>query len=419
VERPPDLATLEKLFETLYFASLKSEENQPISCRVAFISRHNPDPNPPERIVADRWKYFALSKDLPFTVRNLVKLSKAVDPWNSTLAVDSEVEGKLRIWGLIDQSVHYSTFVVKEASEGPEMPGVFQAAIQGIGEVSAYRTYVLLGSLKQNVLVSKQQRVFQAGPIYLKLKPSIETYRNRVIKRVGNRVYESRDHWDASLEDLWISVLCRLLIGIQRYGHGGAVLISDKNVGLNPKYSLRYPRLSDALLRTGTLNVQHTYHSDTIFERYIDTHANELPVDLYLDESVEADELDDARNEVTGCIRFLTSLSRVDGLIWFDPHLSLRAFGVEITLENDPATVLRAQNPLGTETNKLDLNHFGMRHRSMIRYCAADPSSIGFVISQDGDVRAITNVKGRVLLWENVRIQSVLIPKGVEPGKRA
>ena len=297
------------------------------------------------------------------------------------------------------------------------MPGVFQAVIQGVGEVSAYRTYILLGSLKQNVLVTKQQRVFQASPIFSKLKPSIETYRNRVIKRVGKRLYESRDHWDASLEDLWISVLCRLLIGIQRYGHGGAVLVSDKNVGLNPKYSLRYPRLSDALLRTGTLEVRHTHHSDIIFETYIDTHASEMPVGLYLDETVDADELDDARSEVTGCIRFLTSLSRVDGLIWLDSHLSLRAFGVEITLENDPEAVLRAENPYGTQTKELDLNHFGMRHRSMIRYCAADPSSIGFVVSQDGDVRAITNVKGQVLLWENVRIQSVVIPKAAEPGK--
>lgn len=130
-EKPPALPVLEKLFETLYFASLKREENQPISCRVAFMNRRNPDPKPPRRIVADRWKCFALSNDLPFTVRQLVKLSKAVDPWGSTLAVDADEEGRLRIWGLIDQSVHYSTYMVKEASTGPEMPGMFQAVIQG------------------------------------------------------------------------------------------------------------------------------------------------------------------------------------------------------------------------------------------------------------------------------------------------
>lgn len=38
-ERPPSAKVLAQLFETLYFASLKREETQAISCRVAFIDR--------------------------------------------------------------------------------------------------------------------------------------------------------------------------------------------------------------------------------------------------------------------------------------------------------------------------------------------------------------------------------------------
>src|SRR5258708_6255806 len=131
-QHPPSQTALTALFETLYFASLKQEENQPISCRIAFVNRKRPDPDPPDRLVADRWQYFPLAHDLPLDVRNLVKLSTAVDPWGSTLAVDADSGGSWRIWGLIDQSVHYSTYVVKEATDGVEMPGVFQAVIQGI-----------------------------------------------------------------------------------------------------------------------------------------------------------------------------------------------------------------------------------------------------------------------------------------------
>src|SRR5258708_25883766 len=87
-ERPPSQRVLTRLFEILYFASLKSEETQPISCRIAFVRRERPDPYPPERIVPDRWQAFPLDDDLPLTVRSLVKLSTAVDPWGSTLAVD-------------------------------------------------------------------------------------------------------------------------------------------------------------------------------------------------------------------------------------------------------------------------------------------------------------------------------------------
>jgi hypothetical protein len=406
-ELPPSVTVLTRLFETLYFASLKREESQPISCRVAFIDRKRPDPHPPKRMVADRWQFFALADDLPLNVRNLVKLSTAVDPWGSTLAVDADSEGRLRIWGLIDQSVHYSAFVVKETQSGPEMPGMFQAVIQGTGEIAAYKTYLLLGSLKQDTLVKGQQRVFQSGPVHSKLMRSIKMFQQQVRKKVGSNLYDERGHWNDSLEDTWISAVCRILIGIHKYQHGGAVLISDDSSGLNSKYSLKYSRLADALFRAGVLSIEHTSYSDVIHEKYLDGEEDEIPIDLYLDELVSGNELRDTNDELTGCVRFLASLSRVDGLIWLDTGLRLKAFGVEITVRDEPGQVFLAQNSRATKTKELNLNQYGTRHRSMLRYCAANPDSVGFIVSQDGDVRAITRSGDRVVLWDNVRIQSL------------
>jgi hypothetical protein len=408
-EKAPPLEVLEKLFETLFFASLRREETQPTTCRVAFISRLEPDPRPPSAMVADRWKYFALSNDLPFTVPSLAKLSQAVDPWGSTLAVDTDNQDRLRIWGLIDQSVHFSTYLMKENSVGPEMPGMFQAAITGIGEISAYKTYVLIGSLKHDSLISRQRRVFQTGPVYRKLMPWVEQYQQKVIKRGDSTAYESRDHWDDSLEDLWISTLCRLLIQIQRYGHGGTVLISDSRKHLTAKYSLKYSRLGDALVRLGVLEMSKTFYSDQIMDKCVEQDID-VPIDLYLDESVASGYYQDTSNELTGCIRFLTSLSRVDGLLWLDSNLSLQAFGVEIAINDDPPRVFRAENSEGSRKTKLNLSEFGMRHRSMIRYCGSNPDAVGFVVSQDGDVRAVTKVADAVMLWDRLRIQSIRMP---------
>jgi hypothetical protein len=414
-ERPPSLAIMTKLFETMYFASLKQEEAQPISCRIAFIRRSRPDPKPPERTVADRWQVFPLGADLPLTVRNLVKLSTAVDPWGSTLAVDVDSESKLRIWGLIDQSVHYSTYVAKEASSAPEMPGMFQVVIQATGEVAAYKSRVLLGSLKQDTLVKGQLRVLQSGPVHRKLMKPIKQFQRRVRDEVGKQLYGERRHWPDSLEESWISTLCRILIGIHKYQHGGAVLISNSSAGLNPKYSLSYERLADSLFRSSVLRIRHTAYSDSIHEEYLDKDLDEIPTDLYLNETVDGTELNDTNDELTGCVRFLASLSRVDGLIWLDSNLHLKAFGVEITVRDDPSKAVVAQNPLATEVRKLNLNHYGTRHRSMLRYCAANPESVGFVVSQDGDVRVVTHTSGRVVLWDNVRIQSILNARSIRP----
>lgn len=406
-QTPPSTKVLTRLFETLYFASLKREETQPISCRIAFIDRKRPDPHPPERIVPDRWRFFPLTKELPLTVRNLAKMSTAVDPWGSTLAVDANSKGQLRIWGLIDQSVHYSTFIVKEASSAPEMPGMFQAMIQGAGEIAVYKSYTLLGSLRQDTLVKGQQRVFQAGPVHAKLSKSVNDFQRRVRKAVGDKLYDERGHWDDSLEENWISALCRILIGIHKYQHGGAILISDDGEDLNPKYSLKYDRLADALFRASVLSIKHTSHSDIIHGDYLDKHIDEIPTSLYLEETVDGTDLNDTNDELTGCVRFLASLARVDGLIWLDFKLRLKAFGVEITVRDEPTKAVIAQNSQATQTKTLRLNQYGTRHRSMLRYCAANPNSIGFVVSQDGDVRAITKAGNRVVLWDNIRIQSL------------
>jgi hypothetical protein len=46
----------------------------------------------------------------------------------------------------------------------------------------------------------------------------------------------------------------------------------------------------------------------------------------------------------------------------------------------------------------------------MMRHCYTYPDSIGFVISQDGDVRAIARVDDDVCLWENFRLLPEITP---------
>ena len=41
----------------------------------------------------------------------------------------------------------------------------------------------------------------------------------------------------------------------------------------------------------------------------------------------------------------------------------------------------------------------------MMRYVAAVQPSVGFVVSQDGDVRAITKLEDKVVIWEDIRLQ--------------
>ena len=76
-------------------------------------------------------------------------------------------------------------------------------------------------------------------------------------------------------------------------------------------------------------------------------------------------------------------------------------------VQDIPRRIFMARSESGRSNDlvPLDYERFGTRHRSMIRYCAAVPGSIGVVVSQDGDVRIATSRSEGVLVWENVKLQ--------------
>jgi hypothetical protein len=145
---------------------------------------------------------------------------------------------------------------------------------------------------------------------------------------------------------------------------------------------------------------------DRIHDHYLEEEKKFMPIGLYRDEAVADGERDDHEDELTGSVRFISSMSCVDGLILASPDLAIRGFGVEIRTKNEPPSVYLSPSPNAPEKRlrKIDPSHFGTRHRTMMRYCFAHPGSVGFVISQDGDIRAITRVKERLVIWENLKV---------------
>src|SRR5581483_3964494 len=115
-------------------------------------------------------------------------------------------------------------------------------------------------------------------------------------------------------------------------------------------------------------------YSDRIHEQYLDSPAKKhsLPISLYLNERAVERDIEETEHEITGCIRFLSSLSRVDGLLWFNRNLVLQGFGVLIQTSSEPEKVFRADDSHGKDLTKIDTHGFGTRHRSMIRKCHQD-----------------------------------------------
>lgn len=349
---------LNNLFELMFFSSLKTEELAPITYSIVYIDPVTPDPKPPERLVADRWSCVEFKDNIPFNLSNIIKLAKASDPRSSSLAIYHDDKDEIFIWGFIDQINRYNDYINFESDAGPERPGVFQASVESQGYIIAYLGLRIIAELRQNRLVSNSLDVFKSGPIRDALQPSINMYIKKIKRTVNSSILQDRDHWEDTFSGLWISALCRLLIRIKNFKHGGAILLTSslKSDGLNIKYGAKYDRLKKALLHRASLTIKKTYSSDLIFEE-----KKNIPIDIYLDESVFSSELDDVKNEIDGALWFLSLLSRVDGLILFTKHLSLKGFGVEIITKKDPKNVYRSKtiSAGNTSLQKLDFNYFG------------------------------------------------------------
>ena len=408
-ESPPDHALL-KLLETLYFASLSTDEGRPCRCIVNFVASPleveqasnlaaNHDPAP-------RWQVVRFEPPLPLDVPTLTKLAEAADPHVSSLVTGPDSQGKLVIWGMVDHELRYGDFIAQGAAVRPSRVGLFQATIAGVGNISVSKDYELLGCLEHHMLVREYHDVLWAGPVYKLLRKHLRA----VLARHGTARHPALAPGVVEEEMLtrWQNAVCRTLLHIQQYRHGGGLLIDpDWEQGeLHIKYRLTYDRLPRALLRLVHRQLIHNHTSETISE-YCHQADAQLPCQLLSTALANQAAQSDSRSEALSCARYIAALSKVDGFVLLDEQFVVHGFGVEVRPSLELTEIFIAGDPLATPKlmRPASLSQFGTRHRAMMRYCNQNAGALGFIVSQDGDIRATMKVGGRLILWENINLQ--------------
>ena len=374
---------LVRLLETLYFTSLKTEEGRRGLCMVTYLEPDQLDSSPASRRFPEQWICARFASPLSFDVRTLAKLAQAADPTVSSLAVSSDAKHRLFVWGMIDQEPRYADTIFTDCPSAAARPGLFQAAITGPGNISVYRQGVLVGSLVQNALVEQCHNVLRSGPVREMLA---EDLRGPVAVL------------DHEILLRWLNAIGRILEGIRQYRRGGGlVVVADRSLPrMNVHYRMKYDRLLPALValvsESRSQSLLGGAESPAAMARQIDRH----------------------KAEVLDAIRFIAALTRADGVVALDRDFSVLGFGAELRSESPSASVFAAGDALGTESllRKLDLAAFGTRHRAMMRYCFENDGSLGFAVSRDGDIQAMTKIGPRLVLWENIDVELALFDKG-------
>ena len=409
LESPPQHVLLH-LLETMYFASLKTDERRPCRCTINFVDPLAHTHQMAGEPQANVWSTIPFDERLPFDVRSLTKLAEATDPAVSSLAVFADGDGEPFIWGMVDQELRYADYVSLDTAAPPRRPGLFQATITGVGNISVYKDYSLLGNLEQNSLVEEYHDVLWSGPVHSLLKHNLETtlddtgdvFDGEMLRADVTRI-------ESELLIRWQNAVCRLLLGIQHYGHGGGLLIvpSCPANSVHVKYGLNYNRLPHALLGLAQHQLLKHQTTKTIAQHCKNRADESLPCSYHFDAVDNQKQLESHKQEALGCAHYIASLSRVDGFVLLDRSLTVHGFGVETRSALELTGIYIAGDSLATPKllRPALLSQFGTRHRAMMRYCYENENALGFVISQDGDIRATTRVGDRLVLWENINVQ--------------
>jgi hypothetical protein len=404
----PDERIIVDLFETMYYSSLRTEESEPITFHVVFLDPAQPDPKPPRNPVKDRWSYVPFAEPIRFTVSNLVKIAKSSGLTTSSFVVWPDQEAELFIWGLVDQQNRFHKFLNRSAEIEAERPGLFQASVEGIGLVVVYMRYEKVAELRINELIRNSLDLFGASPVRDLLATGIDWHLQAIRKSIPDDIYQETGAEDEFHIQQWLSVLCRILLRVQKLKNGGAILITpDINTsGLNFKYKIDYERLQTSLESNAVTKIKSDFLEKNLLG-LSESKTKEIPSSLYFQLRRFEKDLRASKNEIDGVIWFIALLTRVDGLVVMDPNLAVRGYGVEITTAEEPEKLYLASDRRATPAKLRPAlyNHFGTRHRSMMRYCFQHPGSIGFVVSQDGEVRVITKVGESLVMWENIKLK--------------
>jgi hypothetical protein len=103
--------------------------------------------------------------------------------------------------------------------------------------------------------------------------------------------------------------------------------------------------------------------------------------------------------------RFIASLTVVDGAVVLTDTLRIIGFGAEVTASFSGGDKVHvAHTAEATETKEVRFAEYGTWHRSAFRFVASLEPSVGFIMSQDGGVKAARQVGSRLVMWPYFQI---------------
>lgn len=412
---PPD-DVIRTVAEVAYHASFRTEEGRPLVFRIVL--------SPPDELADEHGRLFpaAIKFEISrsFTIPELTRLAPASDPRRLLIGVQKSGDA-LQIWGLLDIGSARQAQLEGDVSDRsvPQTPNALMIGVAAAGVLQASFGDTFLLELSNGALryeyadvsvppAAEQHNigVFGQGPI----ADFFLDAQRRFLQIVGKPEYDPPLALGDAMQAFGV-LFERLLVEMTSKRHGGALLLVPSTPppgcasAIVSRSSNKVPSLLDVkypcddyrlwLSLQGAIGARQHYRT---LAGWLFPKEGTTPGEM----KAAAEAKSDRANELADVASSIVSLTAVDGAIVLTDDLRLLGFGAVILPGAETPAVFFASDDFGTQGDLRRADGYGTRHRSAFRFAATYPDGVAFVVSQDGDAKAIRALNGRVTVWDHI-----------------
>lgn len=398
----PSKEVLLQMLEVAFFASMEREEARHLSMCIAYVR----DPAELSYAKHEDYHWMRLVPERDFSVSEIRRLASAFDP-NVTMICISKSKSTSRsiISGILTRRWNLDlTSALLSTGFGP--PRLFQVAARRPGDIEIKIGYGQTMQVRKGKIYIRDKNALYDGPIGKQLEAVEEELNAAALKKMVPPRANDSGSAITSYITFYRFFLRRIFNAIEGAKHGGSLVIVPEafsfedellRSNIKLKYALNYSGIWETLVHWSMLlhmglrpKLDNDAGIDVLPEQIRNNHRGEYQA------KVNAKLIADAE--------FIAGLSSVDGAVVLTDRFRILGFGGEIITGADAMKPVYGVTPdcSKDEDKKIDVESTGTRHRSMYRFCAEVGESIGFVISQDGGVKAVKKVGDEVLVFQDV-----------------
>ena len=399
----PQQHILEKLISACYQAGLLTEEATPVRFRLILgepecFSTEDRSPTALHRLV--------FSKPLAFNEYELQHLSPAADFYRSLIGVRLDPQTGLQIWGIVHSGTRWLQNIYGGRLEGTPLPPALVVCVTDPGRITVCMGAKTIATLNRGRISTPSREVFESAWLP-KCFDSVRSVFLEAHKEARSLALKPWAALDSSLvETLTQHVVRRIIGSVRSSPHGGTIFVIPPEMAQEVLEENRYMtvkyKVTDKETRKRFQNLMVSV-MNALAEVYESEACTGKTVGW--DEYVHSDKelLSNLDEAIFNMAHLFADLTSVDGAVILTKSFELLGFGAEISSELERVrTVARALDIEGMETEPVDANNFGMRHRAAYRLCNALHEVIGLVVSQDKLVRIVKWKNGMVTYWKHV-----------------